>query len=30
VSPKRQVYNLNPFELGAQRDLSAPKDPDAR
>jgi ABC-2 type transport system ATP-binding protein len=28
--PKRQVYNLNPFELGGQRDLSAPKDPDAR
>jgi ABC-2 type transport system ATP-binding protein len=28
--PKRQVYNLNPFELGAQRDLGKPKDPDAR
>jgi hypothetical protein len=29
-APKRQVYNLNPFELGAQRDLGAPKDPDAK
>jgi ABC-2 type transport system ATP-binding protein len=29
-APKRQVYNLNPFELGAQRDLGAPKDPEAR
>jgi ABC-2 type transport system ATP-binding protein len=27
---KRQVYNLNPFEQGGQRDLSAPKDPEAR
>ncbi|MEM7308162.1 MAG: ABC transporter ATP-binding protein [Planctomycetota bacterium] len=24
--PKRQVYNLNPFELGGQRDLGEPKD----
>jgi len=30
AAPKRQVYNLNPFERGGQRDLSAPKDPDAR